>query len=341
MLLVKKAFEEYYKISYSDFTPLFMSTNNIDEKNTPRNVFLHLFSIVTLYLSAISFITLMWQYINYLFPDHLESISYIQWSIRFAVSTLIIAFPFFILSSWYLNKLYKQEKWIRSSKIRKWLIYLTLFITSLIIIGDLISIINVFLSGETTVRFILKASVVLLVTALIFGYYLDDIKRVDASPSAKYFALTTSVFVSLSLVAVFFIIGSPQKERLVKFDQQKIMDLQNIQWQIINYWQRKEKLPTSLEELNDPLSGYVLPLDPQTKSSYEYIVKDKDNLQFQLCAIFNLNGEKKEFNNAPSPIYDHRDYFLQNWEYRAGRFCFERKIDKDFYPPFNAKQNTP
>ena len=58
--------------------------------------------MVALYWSAISFITLCWQYINYFFPDVLAlrygDQSYV-WAIRFAVSSLIIVFPVFILVS--------------------------------------------------------------------------------------------------------------------------------------------------------------------------------------------------------------------------------------------------
>src|SRR3989344_4593419 len=105
------------------------------KRNTPRDVFLHLLAIVTLYWSAVSFITLLWQYINYFFPDILNRY-YNQISftvpIRFAVASLIIVFPVFILVSWYLNKVYAKEAVVRESKIRKWLLYLTLFIASLV-----------------------------------------------------------------------------------------------------------------------------------------------------------------------------------------------------------------
>src|SRR3989338_7190968 len=110
------------------------------KKNTPRDVFLHLLAMVTLYWVAVSVITLCWQYINYFFPDALNYYRYFGFAgpIRFAVSSLIIVFPVFLLVSWFLNKIYTKEGEVRESKIRKWLIYLTLFIAALVIIGDLI-----------------------------------------------------------------------------------------------------------------------------------------------------------------------------------------------------------
>lgn len=317
----------------------FSSNTQLPKRNLPRDVFLHLLAIVTLYWSAVSFVTLCWQYINYFFPDILtgryEYMGF-QGPIRFAVASLIIVFPVFILVSWFLNKIYARESAVRESKIRKWLIYLTLFIASLVIIGDLISVVNTFLGGEITTRFILKALSVLLVAGVIFGYYLDDVRRSEPSKATKYFSIGTSAVILIAVVGAFFIVGSPMKARLAQFDQQKIYDLQNIQSQIVNYWQRKEKLPQNLAELNDPISGYSAPNDPKTNQPYEYNVKDSVNLVFELCAEFNLSSDK----NQIMPKYAHPFYdgISQNWEHELGRVCFERQIDKQLYPPLNKRK---
>ena len=302
------------------------------KRNIPRDLFLHLLAIVTLYWSAVSFITLLWQFINYFFPDALNNYYYDGFSepIRFAVSSLIIVFPVFILVSWYLNRIYRKEAVVRESKIRKWLLYLTLFIASLVIIGDLVSVINMFLGGEITIRFFLKALLVLLVAVIVFWYYLDDVRRETPTNLAKYFALISAAIILVSVVGAFFIVGSPATARLVQFDQQKILDLQNIQSQIVNYWQRKEILPNSLFDLNDPISGFLIPVDPQTKANYEYIVKDSANLSFELCATFNIQGTGYADVSRPSPIPAN-----DNWSHSDGRVCFERTIDKQLYPPLN------
>lgn len=314
-----------------------INQNMGQKRNAPRDVFLHLFVMVALYWSSVSFITLLWQYINYFFPDNLSLDSYYPsslWVLRFAVSSLIIFFPLFILVSRYLNKIYEKEGEVKESKIRKWMIYLTLFIASLVIIGDLISIINTFLGGEIQTRFILKALSVLVVAGVIFGYYLNDVKRVEPSKSAKYFGWGSSLIVLISIVGVFFIIGSPMSARSIQFDQQKVSDLQNIQWQVVNHWQRKERLPQNLDELQDPISGYSLPNDPQEKEPYEYGIKDGANLIFELCATFNLES-KENPKVRPLPLYYSSYDTLQNWAHGKGRICFERKIDKELYPPFS------
>ena len=312
-----------------------LNQDAVPKRNLPRDVFLHLFTMAALYYSAISFITLCWQYINYFFPDVLaygyQDLSY---SIRFAVSSLIIIFPLFIVASWFLNKIYTKESAVRESKIRKWLIYLTLFITALVIVGDLIYVINTFLGGvDVTPRFILKALSIMVVAGVIFWYYLDDVRRDTPSALAKIFAILTSLVVVVSLVGAFFIIGSPKNARLAQLDQQRIGDLQSIQWQVVNYWQKKGQLPKMLADLNDSISGYVVPMDPQTQIPYEYIPSDNEAMpSFELCATFSLESSVQlGGKQMPAyPVYDGVN--SQNWDHPSGHACFKRTIDVQLYP---------
>ncbi len=297
---------------------------------------MHLLAIVTLYWSAISFTTLIWQFINKWFPDALTdqySSSSATGLIRFSVSALIIVFPVFILVSWYLNKIYRREAEVRDSRIRKWLIYLTLFITSLVIIGDLVTLINTLLGGEVTARFILKALSIIIVAGVIFGYYLNDVRKDTPTKSAKYFAWCTSILVLAVIIGSFFMIGSPMTARLLQFDQQKISDLQGIQQQVVNYYQRKAVLPNSLSDLNDSISGFTIPIDPQSGVSYEYAVKDETFLGFELCATFNKESTVGSTVSAPTSVYLTSN--IQNWNHSSGFVCFERTIDKQLYPLLN------
>ncbi|MDO8530283.1 MAG: DUF5671 domain-containing protein [bacterium] len=309
------------------------------KRNLPRDVFLHIFAMVALYWVAISFITLCWQYINYFFPDVL-ALRYggqsFAGAIRFAVASLIIMFPLYIFVSWYLNKVYKREVAVRESKIRKWLIYLTLFVAALLIVGDLVSVIYNFLGGEITLKFILKAFSVLVVAGVVFSYYLDDVRKTEPSKTAKIYAWAVSAVILITVIGAFFIVGSPANARLAQLDQQRSSDLQGIQYQIVNYWQRKGALPNTLADLNDPISSYVIPNDPETNMSYEYNVKDAANLKFELCAVFSLEGANNNGNiqSKPVPAIYPGDEFSQNWQHPQGRTCFERMIDKQLYPVF-------
>lgn len=154
----------------------------MEQKTSPKDVFLHLLAIVTLYASAASFLVLIFQYVNVLFPDVISPEGYYNLSgayqaIRWSIASLIVIFPVFVLTSWFLNKGYEKNPSSRNLRIRKWLIYFTLFAAALILIGDLVTLLNHFLGGELTIRFVLKVLAVGFVAGSTFFYYFSDLKK--------------------------------------------------------------------------------------------------------------------------------------------------------------------
>lgn len=145
-----------------------------------REAFMYLVMFMTLYISAVSFGTLLFQYINRWLPDPLLGPYYVDTlsaTIRNATASLIITFPVFGYMSWLMERAIKRDPEKRSSKIRKWLTYITLFLAAGVIIGDLITLLNSVLAGELTLRFVLKVLVVFVIAATIFGYYLLDLRK--------------------------------------------------------------------------------------------------------------------------------------------------------------------
>ena len=145
-----------------------------------REAFLYLVMFFTLYGSAFSVGTLLFQFINRWLPDAAQSyeaiLSVSTSIIRTSTATLVISFPVFLFVAWILKKAIARDPEKRSSKIRKWLTYITLFIAAGIIIGDLITLVTYFLNGELTLRFVLKVLVVLGIAGTVFGYYLWDLR---------------------------------------------------------------------------------------------------------------------------------------------------------------------
>lgn len=151
-------------------------------KTSPKDVFLHILTMVALYSSAISFLVLMFQYVNILFPDPANvGGSFAREgafrAIRWSIATLVIVFPVYLGASWFLDKGYRENPLTRNLRIRKWLIYFTLFVAAIIIIGDLVALIYNLLEGEITLRFILKVLAVFFVAGSTFAYYLWDVRR--------------------------------------------------------------------------------------------------------------------------------------------------------------------
>lgn len=131
----------------------------------------------------------------------------------------------------------------------------------------------------------------------------------------KIFIYVVIILVTIVIIAGFFVVGSPQTERMRRFDERRVQDLQSIQYQIINYWTSKSILPIQLSQLNDSISGFTIPKDPVSGIDYAYRVKNSATLEFELCANF----ETISLN--------------ENWQHDKGRQCFERKIDPQLYPP--------
>jgi hypothetical protein len=153
-----------------------------EKKTSPKDVFIHLLAIVTLYICAVSFLVMVFQYVNILFPDALTESGYyartgMNAAIRWSIATLVIIFPVYLFTMKFLNKSYEMMPSKRDLRIRKWLIYFTLFVTALVIMGDLVTLINNLLNGELTIRFSLKVLAVLFVTGSIFFYYFTDLKK--------------------------------------------------------------------------------------------------------------------------------------------------------------------
>lgn len=309
-------------------------------KTSPKDIFLQLLAIVTLYGSAVGFLTLLFQFINIQFPDKLEyySVTSAYSSIRFAVSSLIIVFPVYLWVMRFLEKSYVREPEIKEIRIRKWLVYFTLFAAGLIIMGDLVALVYNFLNGELTARFVLKICSVFLVAGAVFWYYFWDIKGTEPA-GMNVFRWAVGGVVAAAIIGAFFVVGSPQGERLRRFDSERVGHLQTIQWQIVNYWQQKGTLPETLSLLEDTISGFRVPSDPDTGIAYEYVLKSERT--FELCAVFVLASGKEvgatQVRAVPVPVMPVSE-FGANWEHATGRTCFERTIDPDLYPPRSIKE---
>ena len=154
----------------------------------------------------------------------------------------------------------------------------------------------------------------------------------------KVFVYIVIAIVALAIVAGFFVVGSPKEERLRRFDDQRVSNLQYIQSEVLNYWINKRTLPADLSLVRDDLRGVMIPNDPETGSEYTYVVKGP--LTFSLCATFNLPNEGAPGipKTAPRAPEYYGGGLGENWQHGAGSTCFDRTIDEDFYRPIPSIQ---
>ncbi len=302
-------------------------------KTTPGDVFRHLLAIVALYISAVSFGTLLFGYVDRWFPDPLtDPFAHPSGAIRWAIASLIIVFPVYVFFSWAIAHDVSRHPEKRALKSRKWLYHFTVFAASAIIIGDLVALIYNFLSGELSTRFILKVVSVLFIAVAVFAYYVWNIRRetmASADPRMRWFVWGVVTIVAAAAIGGFFLVGSPFRARLARFDERRVGDLQTLQWQIINYWQRKETLPPSLDSLRDDISGFVPPRDSETGAGYEYRIIGP--LAFELCATFKTKSAAADGRYAPPRPVIADGHTFESWAHGEGRTCFTRTIDPDLY----------
>lgn len=298
-----------------------------EAKSTPRDFFMYLGVIGTLYISVASIIALWFRIIDSWFADPLKYIDPYSTGISLAIAALIVIFPVFIGISWMIHKDEKKNEEKKEIGVRKWLIFLTLFIAGLTILIDLIVLLNTFLSGEEiTGSFLAKVFVILVVIGGVFAYYFYKLRTDISDKLAKYLTWGTIILVIGSIVLGFIVMGSPQSQRMKRLDADRVADLQNIQWQIVNYWQQKEALPDTLSDLEDPLSGFRVPTDPETGEAYTYTKTAR--LSFELCATFKTVLEESKASSVELYGFDN-----SNWAHPIGEHCFDRTVDPELYPP--------
>lgn len=299
-------------------------------------------AIVTFYWSVIATILLIFNYIDYTFPNafsYLPADPY-QSGISNEMASIIVLLPLYMFLMRLIRKDAVRDPSRNEIWVRRWALILTLFVAGIVIAVDLITLLTTFLNGEAlTAAFMLKVVVIFLIAAGVFMHFIADMKGYwDMFPLRKR-AVSIGVAV-LAVVVIgsgFFIVGTPAQARLARFDEQKINDLQNIQSQVVNYWQAKQKLPAVISDLNNSLSYGPVPVDSQTGESYVY--QATGTLSFKLCAMFNVQSrgvDQSTFTDRavmPMPAGGKGMMPQDNWQHGSGQVCFDRTIDPSFYPP--------
>lgn len=274
-----------------------------EQHTTAKDFFIHLGALITLYMSVISLISLLFAIINQVFPDSLSTYGYYNsgesFTIRWTISSLVILFPLYIYLARTIVKdisinVLKKDFWIR-----KWSKYLTLFLTGAAVVVDLIVVLNTYLGGEISIRFFLKAIVILLIAAFTFYVYVKDNHN-----NLNILIGIASVVVISAVVGGFLTVGSPAKQRALQFDARRVSDLQSLKYEIENYTQKSKIIPETLKDI--VLAGsYISIKDPETKLEYEYSILPDGKYSYRLCANFSTVSTD--------------DY----WPHGIGRTCFD------------------
>ena len=109
-----------------------------------------------------------------------------------------------------------------------------------------------------------------------------------------------------AVIAGLVISGSPQEQRLLRADDERVNDLQRLSSVIGRYYRETESLPAELATLLNGWISQEIPRDPDTDAPYIYELTGAT--AYQLCAEFSLESRP-----ARQPEF---------WDHGAGRGCF-------------------
>ena len=293
-------------------------------KTTAKDFFLHLGMLISLYAGVGFVLNLLFSIINTAYPavtDYYYSYS----NISFPVAALIILTPVFLI----LSSLIAKEEAVDGTKkeiwIKRWSVFLTLFLTGAVTVGDLIAVLYVFLDGQDlTTAFLLKVLAVFIVSGAVFGYFYQNLRGALDTQKRLMWRIVAVILVAVPIILGFVVIGSPKTQRYSRIDERKVQDLQSIQSEIIAYFQNKGTVPAELAELETSSLYFAVPLDAETGAQYSYTMIAKNS--FSLCADFHLDSKSTR---TSYPVYGGID---SNWDHQSGNVCFTRTIDPERYP---------
>lgn len=297
-----------------------------NQNNAAKFAFFYMLSLVSLIFMALATGMIIFNIIDKYIVDALNQQYYYGYDsgLKFALSALIIATPVFFITMKEIHKNLFSGDLSKDSGIRRWLTYLILFISSVVMIGWLIGVVNSFFAGELSLKFGLKALTAIGISAAVFSFYYYDIKR-ESIEGVKDNVISIYLYSSLAVVVVAFVVGvivveSPKETRNRKLDSALLSNFTQIDSALQDYYWTYEKMPATLDELKAD-SRYLSDRsfeDPETLEEIKYTVLG--DAEYELCATFRTSNMEKP--GEPTTYY----YEFGNWEHEAGYQCLSQKL---------------
>lgn len=281
-----------------------------------KDAFYYLLAFSTLATWTIGLGSLMFTLIENWIADPLAQnsygyVAYADSALASSIASILVAFPIYLFVMRLIIRDARLDPEKLESGVRKWLTYIALLIAAAVMIGDLVTVLEFFLRGEFTSRFLAEAATVILISGAVLWYYLGELKRPQSDARSSFDLRDVSAASSASLVIViavvfgFLNLGGPSNQRLVQADSKRVQNLVALAFQVNNKWTSSNHiLPSSMDSpqansLNDPL----------THQPYEYHAESEN--EYELCATFDRDNRK----DTPA---DQNTF----WNHPKGHFCF-------------------
>ncbi|MEO1069681.1 MAG: hypothetical protein AAFW95_11265 [Cyanobacteria bacterium J06638_6] len=135
-------------------------------------------------------------------------------------------------------------------------------------------------------------------------------ERVSHKAFDRAFAGVATVAVAAAIATGFWVLGTPNQQRLMAADRQRLQDLSLTAQRLHDQYIGVEGF-----QLPDALQEWELGTDPLTGQPYEYArLGDRD---YELCATFDTDSSTHRLNDQGS------NPAAEQWQHPAGRHCFE------------------
>jgi len=268
-----------------------------------RDAFLYLLSFATLAVWSAALGSLVFRLIEYWIPDPVARDYFYNFrsTVTWQIASILVALPVYLAMMRFILRDTAAHPERAQSGVKKWLTYIALLFTAGAVISDLVWFLDYFLTGELTLRFVLKCATVLAICGPIFWYYLGSLR---GRSNGRAFGVAAVAGATLAVVLGLTVAGTPGKQRRMQADERRVQDLRAIAQMVAT----RPSLPGSLEELRSQNLDIRL-TDPESNQPYEYNVNAAD--RYELCAAFAAPSENS--GNVYAGAF---------WKHTGGRACF-------------------
>ncbi|MFV0384210.1 DUF5671 domain-containing protein [Paracoccus sp. (in: a-proteobacteria)] len=112
--------------------------------------------------------------INHVIPDPLQRFDPAGPSLRWYIALLIGFLPVFLLLDRRVNRSAAGPAARRRSRVQQWVASVSMLVAALVLLGDLVAVVYVFLNGGMSLRFVAKALLVAVMGLLVLAYFRDE-----------------------------------------------------------------------------------------------------------------------------------------------------------------------
>ncbi|MGB0934940.1 MAG: DUF5671 domain-containing protein [Alphaproteobacteria bacterium] len=213
--------------------------------------------------------------------------------IRNSISGIIVSLPLLWFSIRTINRRLQEMQTSPDSRLRAWIMYITMLISTCIVIFMSLRIIQDILDGASLGVASLKQLVILSTAMLCLAYFKFDLTSPCPSGKSTRRFLNWGVLIIMLSAAGFGYSNIPSLEtaKELRSDAKKRTQIQRIFWAAGGYFRNKKTAPNSLDDL---VEGKYLTIedtiDLDTGQPFEYSIID--GRMAKICTTF-----KHEYND--------------------------------------------